>query len=212
MSPATALVMRSGSSRRNVVSSRIVPRSLSPLKKLEVEQARTGKRPDLPVGAQRRDALAVVVTQVVVEETAARVGHGKAVLHYERRTRAAIQLRRKVERERELRRIQLVVEPDALDAEPARAGKALQAQLLGREAPFPELGFADVERAVGGEEAHAESLRAPRRSRSAAPAGACGGRALDAGLAFRRLGLRGRWRTAAAAAARATAIARGFSA
>ena len=118
------------------------------------KQPRPGKRADLPVGAERRDVLGAVVTQVVVEEAAACVGHRKAVIHRQRRSGAAKQLRRKVERERELCQIQPVVEPDALHAEPARPGKAQQVQPLGREAPFLELGLADIERAAGGKEAH----------------------------------------------------------
>src|SRR4029079_17599232 len=155
------------------------------------EESRAAKYADLPVCAERREPRTAVVAQVVVEESAGCVGHGDAILHHERRTRAAMQLRRKVDRERELRRIQLVLESDSLHAEPARTGKTLQAELLGCDAPLPELRLADVERAGGGEEAHwnyfallavDDRLNQQRCYR---------GCALDAGLAFRRLGMRG---------------------
>jgi hypothetical protein len=77
--------------------------------------------------------------------------------------RAAEALRRKVERQRELRRVQLVPEPEAFDAEPASARKVLQVSLPVGDAPLREHGLGDVERAVGRDEAHPSHFALARR-------------------------------------------------
>ena len=187
--------MLSGSSRRKVVSRRIVPRSLSPLKKLDVNRPARENAPTSQLAPSDDDPGAAVEAQVVVEEAAGRVGDRDAVLLRRATRGAGEQLRRKVEREGELRRIQLV----------ARARGSRRRASAGRKSPAGSASRSRCPtRASRGSAMYSGPSGATKRTPIHFALLAVDDRldqqrrhrgcALDAGLACRRLGLRGRRR------------------
>jgi len=156
------------------------------------QQSEPGKCADFPVGADGCDPCAAVVTQIVVEETAWRVAYGNAVCRHIRFSGATVKLRWKVDRQGELRGIQLVLEPAVLDAEPASIGKAQQAHFIGQDAPLPELGFANVEWAAGGQEAQGNNVALLAVHGRLHQQGGNRRCTLDTGLTIECLGVRGK--------------------